>query len=253
LRRNTGEGAAIQAAIAFIRQHAPGTAPSSIENFASNTRTGYYNKSTVDGTKQTHTRKYNSGTILDIPAGQLYHAGPMGSQSQSPIYIEVAGYLLRSIGLNWCMPEYIISGDASNANFSSTLVSESPFVKAREREQQFYARHFKRLMWKAIRIAYEAGFFSNVTWDELQKAVNIDVTTPDVATRDRLQNAQEKQILNQSRVISKRTWASEAGYDYDEEQRNMEDEPQETTPIIPGFESNSRLSAASRLMWEGYP
>ena len=30
------------------------------------------------------------------------------------------------------MPEYMVSGDASNANYASTLVAESPFVKARQ-------------------------------------------------------------------------------------------------------------------------
>ena len=244
LRKNTGEGAAIQAAIAYIKEHPPGVSQSSIESLNATLESGSYQSQTESGSREVSTRKFNSGTILDVGQAK-YSAGPMGNQN---VFIEVASYLMRSIGVRWNMPEYMISADASNANYASTLVSESPFVKARERDQRYYKGQFKRLIWKAVRIAWEARQIGGIGWEELQKQVSLEVEAPDVASRDRMVNAQEKSLLNSAGIVSRRTWAAEAGYDYDEEKGRIEEEPQTMVPTL-----ESRVKKAADLLWEGYP
>lgn len=142
----------------------------------------------------------------------------MGSP-QGPLYVTVAQYLLRISGVRWSMAEYMISGDASNGNFSSTLVAESPFVKARENDQAHYGAKFREIISKAIRIAARLGRFGqNVDPDDLLLALDVIVNLPTVATRDRMANAQANEILHRNGILSKPTWAAMSDLDYREEQ-----------------------------------
>src|SRR4029077_11167268 len=134
---------------------------------------------------------YEPGTILRPSAGVQYKPGPMGSE-RNPNFVLVGQYVLRGIAVRWNMPEYLISSDASNANYASSLVAESPFVKAREADQQFYRRHFGSLLWKVIRLSWEAGRFARlgVSWETLEALVDLKIDAPAVATRDALKLAQ---------------------------------------------------------------
>lgn len=231
IRRNTAVGSAILAAIVMIRQHAPGVQKSTIESMVSNNSTTNYSEITKSGSRTKYSEHTPPGTVKDIPNGMQHTVGPMGSL-RSPIYIEVAQYLSRIIGVRWNMPEYIISGDASNANYSSTLVSANSFVKSREADQAAYGRHFLRIIWKALRMYHTNGAFGNVTWEQIGQNVSIKVDPPSVATRDELQQAQVNQILHANGIMSKQTWAADAGLNYAEERTEMQSEPQSSVSPI---------------------
>lgn len=251
LRRNTAEGAAILAAIVMIRQHAEGVQRSSVEAMIANSRTGKYDKPIQDGTRSTNYEQVRPGTVKDIPFGMTATVGPLG-ELRSPVYIEVGGYVLRIIGLRWNSPEYMISGDASNANYSSTLVAESPFVKARECDQLFYAHHFVRLIWKALRMYHAMGALGPYRWQQIRAAVKLKADYPAVASRDELQRAQRNQILSDMGVMSKRSIAADSGLDYDEEQKDIKAEPKTPKPQpfgVPGADPFGRtVSLATRAM-----
>ena len=51
------------------------------------------------------------------------------------MHVQIVQAGLRALGNRWDMPEYMISGDSSNANYASTLVSGAPFVTGIEWEQ----------------------------------------------------------------------------------------------------------------------
>ncbi len=246
VEKNTAEGAAIQAAIALITEHLPGTTASEAAAMVSANSITDYQEATKSGTRTVKVRQWHSGTQLDMPAGKKYHAGPLGSLD-SPIFIEVAQMLLRAIGRRWLMPEYMVSGDASNANFSSTLVAESPFVKSREADQVYYIRHFKSIAWKAIRLAWEEGRFDKWVkrWSELRQLIDLDVTLPGVASRNRQEQAGVNEIERRNGILSQRTWAAETGRDFDAEQENMRAAP---APPISGenMEPADGLSPAGR-------
>ncbi|MFG0239843.1 MAG: hypothetical protein ACF8CY_02140 [Gimesia chilikensis] len=261
LRTNTRTGAAIQAAIAWIREHAAGATEDGISEFVRASSTSQYNKPVKGGSRSTNVEHMRPGTVKDIPAGMKYHAGPMGSLN-SPIFIDVAQMVRRSIGVRWNMPEYMISGDASNANFASTLVAESPFVKARERDQRFYKVKFSSLLWKVVRIAWEHGLFDRwgISFRRLQALCEIHVDAPEVASRDKQQQALTSEVYHRMGIVSPRTIAHEAGYDYDEEQQNkQEDGPaMPASPLQNALESvqNGDISGAVtrlREAWEAYP
>ena len=218
LRRNTAAGAALQAAIAWIVEVPPGTLYAAPQSPGPDLVTDYQKSHTCGGMKLENASHFPPGTILRPSAGQLYKPGPMGSE-RNPNFVLVGQYVLRGIAVRWNMPEYLISSDASNANYASSLVAESPFVKAREADQQFYKRHFGSLLWKVVRLAWEAGRFARLglSWETLETLIDIKIDAPAVATRDALQMAriQEEQIgLG---ILSRRTAAAQAGLDYDAE------------------------------------
>ena len=55
------------------------------------------------------------------------------------------------------MPEYLISGDASNNNRASSEQATEPFVAAREVDQRFYARFHEDILWVSLEFALLAG------------------------------------------------------------------------------------------------
>lgn len=221
IRRNTAEGAALQSAIAWIREHAEGTTNAGAQRLVDAAAVAHLNQSTAAGTRTRTVSRYAPGTILDVSPGMRYVPGPLG-KDHGPNFIVVAQYILRSIGIRWLMPEYMISGDASNANYASTLVAESPFVKSREADQRFYAEHFHDLLWKVVRLSVERGRFEKlgVGFDEIERLVNIQINPPAVATRDELKQAKRQEILLRQGILSRRTAAVQNGLDFDQELQN---------------------------------
>jgi hypothetical protein len=186
LKRNMADAAALQAAIAWIVEN-PTNVSAPVAGGASSivSLVGQHNLRTTTGTKQIDANAYPSKSILTTPAGRKYLPGPMGAERNNG-FIEVYDLVLRSIGQRWLMPEYMISGDASNANYASSLVSESPFVKARENDQQGLVGVFTETLWKVIQLYERAGRFKRFVPDfqMLKRLVNVVITPPEVASRD---------------------------------------------------------------------
>jgi hypothetical protein len=218
LRQNTIEGAALQAAIAWILQAPPGVSRSQMQSTGSDDLFARIERPSLHGRRPENVAHYPAGTVLRPSAGLEYKPGPMGAD-RIPNFVLVGQYVLRSIGVRWNMPEYLISGDASNANYASALVAESPFVKAREADQQFYRRHWHELIWKVLHQAWRAGRFSRLglTWENLEQLIDVKVDAPAVATRDPLQLAKTQEMQIRLGLLSRRTAAAQAGLDYDAE------------------------------------
>ncbi|ANS03339.1 hypothetical protein [uncultured Mediterranean phage uvDeep-CGR2-KM19-C37] len=224
--RNTGEGAAIQASIAYVRQHVLGRSAADIRSIRSGKDEYSLQRSTVDGGSRTDTyQSFKPGRVIDIDGGTEYQPGPMGSQ-RNPNFVLVTEATLRYVGTRWCMPEYMISGDASSANYASTLVAESPFIKFAMAEQQFYAEGFEGLLWKVLKIAHHFGRCgSKISFPQLKRLIKIQTTTPRVHVRNRLQETQVNQILHEKGIMSRQTWAQNEEIDYAAERQRMSDEP----------------------------
>ncbi|MDB5334891.1 MAG: hypothetical protein JWN70_510 [Planctomycetaceae bacterium] len=219
LRRNMAEGAAVQSAIAYVRQHVQGATRVGVEQMLGENKVGTSQQQLpMGGSRSRNVVQYRPGTVVDLSAGLEYKPGPMGSDRANDFMV-VAQYVQRMQAIRWSMPEYMFTGDASNANYSSTLVAESPFVKSCEAEQRFYSRHFVSVLWKALQIRWELGAFEQfgVTWEELEQTIEIKAECPDVATRDELANVQRQEILIRLGVMSRKTAATQNGLDYEAE------------------------------------
>jgi hypothetical protein len=230
IRRNTADGVAALAAIIMIREHAEGVSRSTIENMVSTRATNDYQKQTKYGSVTAYQEQLQPGTVKDVSAGMKHFLGPMGTLNQ-PVYIEISNAILRILGSIWSMAGFMMTGDASEGSYSNFLVAESPFVKYCEHEQGVYGQHYEEILWMSLRLLRDCG---QLGYDWAQIAATIEIvseyTSP--ASRDKLQQAQANQILNEAGILSDRGWAADMGLDYDDEQEQIAKQPKEPAPKI---------------------
>lgn len=117
--------------------------------------------------------------------------------------------LLLNIAAGAGLPEFMLTSDASNANFASTMVAEGPAVKLFQSEQQFFATEFGRLWRWVMSDAIELGllpadFFTKVApnW-----------TFPQLVNRDRTRERLADVRLVESRILSRAEVARRDGVD----------------------------------------
>jgi hypothetical protein len=227
--RNMSTVAEVQAAIAMVREHIS-SSQSTIQAFVDATKDAEAVSS--DGRSRTY-RDYPPGTIIDHGPGQKYTFPAAGVEVDR--FVAAIQAELRAVASRLVMPEFMLSSDASNANYSSTMVAEGPAVKMFEREQSATIRCDLEVIRKAIEVAIEAGELPPDTLEQ----VAIDADGPSVRTRDRLKDAQADQILVNGKVMSRQTWAARNNLDYQQE-RDVMDQEDEAAMEVPG---NGRQNA----------
>jgi hypothetical protein len=211
LRKNLGEGAAVQAAIAAVRQHDTSTVDQ-VQDFISDAVD--YSTSSYPGRQQDF-QKIEAGSFLDIPKGMTYVPPPAAANSAA--HLEVFQGLLRSAGNRHNAPEWLVSSDASNGNYASSLTAEAPFTRHCVRLQEFYKGHFTRVIKAAIQTAIQAGLLPK----NALNLVDLHVKAPSVETRDKAAEASANQIYSTLGVKSKQTIAQEIGLDWEDEEVNQ--------------------------------
>lgn len=143
------------------------------------------------------------------------------------------------------LPEYIVRGDASNANYASTHVSESPFVKAMESWQDFFEKPFKLLFKEVITVGIEendlptTSLKTNITIDNNGEKTETQEKIPTRTTcvinfatlihRDIFEETKSYALQRNMNpaVVSSRTISGRLGYDYDDEQEQVRLEDKE--------------------------
>ena len=159
------------------------------------------------------------------------------------------------------MPEYLISGDASNNNYASAMVAESPWVKNCEAEQGYSTADYADLMWKVVRIAYEAGRFNQfgLTLEQIHDVLEITVEAPRVSTREPEKETGQRQVLSTEGLLSDQTWAAQEGLDLVQE-REQGAKRRETPGFgLPGSHGlvgesrQERIKQVADALWEAYP
>lgn len=247
LLRRIVRTAGVQAAIAYITEFEPGATAQGVETMRSQQAA----RQTRDPRAGLNTDVIDvaPGTAIDMPSGRKYHAGPLG-QNQAVIYLEAYKAALQTAGVRWAMPEFMISGDASNANYASTVEAASPFRLAVESNQALHAVPIRRLLWRVIenawpRIEADCHAASIYGMRQLKSllSVKIDATIPDATNR--LEESQRRKLLSDSGVMSKPTWAAEEGYDYEEE---WSEGAEVTAAPAP-----APFAGPIESLWEGYP
>lgn len=224
--RNTGEGAALQSAIAWIREHPPGTTGTQILNLGSGKTELEINRTTPEGILRTHRfQRYLPGTILDVKGGTSYKPGPMG---EGTVFVDVGEAMLRYAAFRWAIPEGLMSAVSSDANFAAQLVLESPFVKCIETEQVGYEDKYRETKWKMLAIAMRAGRMNKFgvrSLGQLKSRVVMNVTKPRVSVRNKLEETQISSVLHQFGLLSSQTWSQKEELDRDHEKANLEKDP----------------------------
>ena len=224
LLHGTIVGSTLQSYIALIREHAEGVTPTQITDFSASSRD---NQMTVSGsggtTKAINARRWYPGETLDVPAGLKYHASPLGNAARGVAYIQVVQAAMRKAGIRWSMPEYLISGDLSNANLASTMAGGAPFERSAAAIQAFYIRSYREVFRKVLRIAHGAGWFSRLSglaWRDLWAMIDVKIDGPQTSVRDRDKDHQINIDLHDRGILSSATWAARVDLDYEDEVAN---------------------------------
>jgi hypothetical protein len=222
LMRNTQAGATAQAAIAWIEQYAAGTTAATVNgNISTAADYSMSRRNLNGGTRTDEVRDLSPGTVRHVSAGKEYLPGPMGAE-RGNAFLEVSAALLRKAGSRWAMPEYMISGDASNSNMASTIEAGTPFANAIEGHQGRFGKFQSNAMWRVLQIAWRAGTFDRfgLSWEEFEYCLEVIATPPPIMKPDPLPETQRREVLVNQGIMSKKTWTAEEGLDWDQEQAN---------------------------------
>jgi capsid protein len=210
LLRNMSVVSEIQSAIAIIRKHRSATA-AGLEQFVANGADFSTANRANGGTS--HFRRFAPGTILDALAGTEYEFPAAGLDAGR--YVIVLQAELRAIASRLVMPEFMLSSDASNANYSSTMVAEGPAVKMFERLQHEMLEDDRDVMRRAIAHAVASNRLPAAALTE----VEVLAIPPTLGVRDRLRDAQADQILVRLGAMSPATMSLRYGLDPEHERR----------------------------------
>ena len=210
LLRNMSVVAEIQSAIALIRKHVAATG-AGLEQFVQDQADLSVTSQSTGRTS--HFTRYAPGTILDAMAGTEYEFPAAGIDASR--FVTILQAELRAIASRLVMPEFMLTSDASNANYASTMVAEGPAVRMFERLQHDMLEDDVELLWRVVRNAVEAG---RLPADALG-SVHVRGIAPTLAVRDRLRDAQADQILLRNGAMSAQTMAMRHGLDPEQEQQ----------------------------------
>jgi hypothetical protein len=107
--------------------------------------------------------------------------------------------MLLSAAAGTGLPEYMLTSDASNANYASTLVAEGPAVKLFHSEQLFFAGEWNRL-WKWV---LSESIAKGQLPGNLFERIKPEWTFPNLAARDRPRERQADLRLARAGILSK--------------------------------------------------
>ncbi len=134
----------------------------------------------------------------------------------------------------------LVSGN-SNANYSSSLIAQNPFVREIEDWQDFFSTFYRNLFAVVIQASIDSG--------ELPKNTSIKsrVEFPPMILADLEKIAKAFEILFKFKAISKKTWQHKMGLDHDIEKNNMDADDSDDVfgpPGTPGGASPFNLPTA---------
>lgn len=107
------------------------------------------------------------------------------------------------------LPEFMLTSDASNSNYASTMVAEGPAVKLFQSEQQFFAGEFTRLWRWVMADAVTLRVLPADFFDQIEPAWSF----PQLVSRDRPRERMADVRLVESRVLSRAEVARRDGVD----------------------------------------
>ncbi len=117
--------------------------------------------------------------------------------------------LLLSVAAGAGLPEFMLTSDASNSNYASTMVAEGPAVKLFQSEQQFFSQEWNCL-W---RVVMRAGIAQGRLPADLFERIEPAWTFPVVVNRDRTKERLTDARLVDSHILSRAEVARRDGVD----------------------------------------
>ena len=212
LLRNMAYVAAIQAAIALIVSHENAT-ESQITDFLARTADAEVHNTTTG--RVDYMKEWKPGQRVDLPAGTKFEGSIHNANAADNVAVLQADLRGAAVRLNW--PEYMFTGDASNANYASTQIAESPHVMTTKRTQGYFEMHWIRVHEWAVENAVRA----NRLPASVREDFKLSMESPSLVVRDIGKEAQANGIKREHGVLSVRTWQMQDGLDPETEEANL--------------------------------
>lgn len=172
-------------------------------------------------------KAFERGTVLTASKGVDYQM--LSPNIAAGDAKEDGRAILLSIAAGVGFPEMIFTADFSNANYSSSLIAQNPFVKEIEEWQDFFRSFYEDLVTDVLQAKIEYGDLPADT------DTTVRIEFPPMLRDDIDKLAKAFEILFKYKAISKKTWQGKMGLDADVESANMEDEEgEEVYPPVPG-------------------
>jgi len=189
----------LRSAIVAMRKHT-NTTPAQLSSFADAVKTGTLTRKS--GVAQKYTDKWLPGTVIDA-TGDIEYEFPAAKIDAGSAADDGRAMRLL-IAAFFSMPEYWVTADASNANFSSTLIAENPGIIAMRSWQEFFGDDVQQFVdW----------------WYGSPQATKVKF--PNLVMRDELKQTQAQAIRHDHGVISRETWQEQEGIDPEIERERM--------------------------------
>lgn len=189
----------LRSAIFLLRKHKH-AGPGDIKKFQEQIRSGTFAR---EGGKTEDYRVLRPGTAIDMPANVEYEFISPNLDARDVRHDGRAMALLIAVWFQ--IPEYMATGDASNANFASTAVAEAPGIVAMASFQEFTGGQFLEF------VAWLLGLTD----------ANATITFPSLTTRDEEKVVKALEVEWRNGVISKQTWREKRCYDDETESERV--------------------------------
>lgn len=216
--KRTGQGSALQASIAWIKEVVSGTTQQQAVNQALSNPDATFQRMKASGyTEDVPVVDYQGGSILTPAPGTQYKAGPLGAGTAVPSFINSYESIMRLVGTRWAMREDMVTGSAKNNNYASILVAGDPFVFSCESKQAAEVASHKRILWKVLEFAWMDGKFGSISFEMLKQLVCLHVDAPQIAVRDRDKETDRREKLFKNGILSAPDWAAQEDLDYEDQ------------------------------------
>jgi hypothetical protein len=215
LRRNLGEGAAIQAAVAGVREHSSASL-AQVSGFQQGL-VDFSRPSNLPNNRGVDYARVEPGTFWDMDANTKF-VPPPGAENADK-HLAVLQGLLRAAGIRWQAPEWLASASAADmAAYTASLEAAAPFRRVAESKQNLYKRAFSRTIKRAVQTKIDRGLLPPDTL----RLIDIQCEAPALETQNKLEEAQANSIRVTGGWKSKQTVIQEEGGDVDQEMDNIE-------------------------------
>lgn len=221
LRKALGLGGKFQASIAGVEQYET-AAKEQVQSFANSFAT--FQKNNPMSGQAENIEVATPGQIHRVAKGQQWVDPP--NSRNAPAHIQILQACLRAASVRYNAPDWLGSGDASANTYDNSVATGSTFGRRILREQQRFKHTFHRIFWWALNTRCERagqitatgndGKVISMTWEELKKLVDVEITPAAVQERDKKQEADRIALLVEKKLMSPQQAIKELGEDVEE-------------------------------------
>jgi capsid protein len=215
----------VASSIVLVRKHT-GQSPASIASFADWSAQQCQPLGKPQVNPLCRSARIEPGTLIDAQGYDLQYLSPDSHFDDASI---LGRRLLLSVAAGLGLPEFMLSADAANANYSSTLMAEGPAVRHFAAWQAFFIGQWQALFRLVMREAARMGLLPEETLGQL----SLRITPPALAVRDRKQEAQADAIYFDRGALSRRELARRDQVDPDVMERERGEEVSSREPPHP--------------------